>query len=366
VSERAAAPFKSVISHGLTVDERGRKMSKSLGNSEDAVDAVGRMGADVLRLVYASLDYTADITLGQTIFSAVSESYRKIRNTCRFVLGNLADFDPERDAIEFKDMLEFDRFILARTEKLKSEVRRAYEAFEFQTAYQAMLNFIVVDLSSLYIDVARDRLYCAAEKSLERRSAQTALFNILDALVRMLAPLIPFTAEEVYAYLPGKRIESVHLATMHPANPSWRDEELEARWERLLKIRDEALKLLEKMRKSGMIGAPLDAAISLGADGGSESGLSETLKQYREELKDLFIVSDVAILGEAEAAEIRRQAGGREDFAVDGSFARAAANPAITLVGRHASGVKCARCWKYFDDGGDHQLDARCRAVVGA
>src|SRR5208337_1357145 len=129
VSDRGVAPFKNVINHGLTIDEKGRKMAKSLGNSEDAVDAVGRMGADVLRLVYASLDYTAEITLGQTIFSAVSESYRKIRNTCRFVLGNLADFDPERDAIEFKDMLQFDRFILARMEKLKSEVRRAYEAF---------------------------------------------------------------------------------------------------------------------------------------------------------------------------------------------------------------------------------------------
>ena len=289
-------------------------MSKSLGNSEDAVDAAGRMGADVLRLVYASLDYTADITLGQTIFTAVSESYRKIRNTCRFVLGNLADFDPARDAVESKDMLEFDRFILARTEKLKSEVRRAYEAFEFQTAFQVMQNFIVVDLSSLYIDVARDRLYCAAEKSIERRSAQTALFHILDALVRMLAPLIPFTAEEVYSYMPGKRLESVHLTTMHPANPSWRDDDLEARWERLLKVRDEALKLLEAMRKSGTIGAPLDAAISLGADGGSESGLAETLKRYREELKDLFIVSDVAILGDAEAAEVRRQANGREDY----------------------------------------------------
>ena len=366
VSERGTAPFKSVISHGLTVDERGRKMSKSLGNAEDAVDAAGRMGADVLRLVYASLDYTAEITLGQTIFSAVSESYRKIRNTCRFVLGNLADFDPERDAIELKDMLEFDRFILARMEKLKSEVRHAYEAFEFQAAYQAMVNFIVVDLSSLYIDVARDRLYCSAAASRERRSAQTALFNILDALVKMLAPLIPFTAEEVYAYLPGKRLESVHLTTMHRANPSWRDEELESRWERLLKIRDEALKLLEAMRKAGTIGAPLDAAISLGADGGSESRLAETLKQYREELKDLFIVSDVAILDDAQAAEIRRQAAGREDFAVDGSFARAAANLAITLVGRHASGVKCARCWKYFDDGSGEQLDARCRAVVGA
>jgi isoleucyl-tRNA synthetase len=366
VSERGAAPFKSIISHGLTIDEKGRKMSKSLGNSEDAVDAAGRMGADVLRLVYASLDYTTDITLGQTIFTAVSESYRKIRNTWRFVLGNLADFDPVRDAVELKDMLEFDRFILARTEKLKSEVRRAYEAFEFQSALQVMQNFIVVDLSSLYIDVARDRLYCAAEKSIERRSAQTALFNILDALVRMLAPLIPFTAEEVYSYMPGKRLESVHLTTMHPANPSWRDQDLEARWERLLKVRDEALKLLEAMRKSGTIGAPLDAAISLGADGGSESGLAETLKRYREELKDLFIVSDVALLGDAEAAEIRQQANGREDFAVDGTFARASANPAVTLIGRHASGAKCARCWKYFDDSGGETLDARCRAVVGA
>jgi isoleucyl-tRNA synthetase len=326
------------------------------------------MGADVLRLVYASLDYTADITLGQTIFSAVSESYRKIRNTCRFVLGNLADFDPARDAVDFKEMLEFDRFILARTEKLKTEVRRAYEAFEFQTAFQVMQNFIVVDLSSLYIDVARDRLYCDGEKSRERRSAQTALFSILDALVRMLAPLIPFTAEEVYGYMPGARLESVHLTTMHPANPAWRDDALEARWERLLKVRDEALKLLEAMRKAGTIGAPLDAAISLSADASSESALAETLKRYREELKDLFIVSNVEILGDSEAADIRRQASGREDFALDGtgSFARAAANPAITLIGRHASGAKCARCWKYFDNAAGDTLDARCRAVVGA
>ncbi|MGH7925245.1 MAG: isoleucine--tRNA ligase [Candidatus Binatus sp.] len=368
VSDRGTAPFKSVISHGLTVDDKGRKMSKSLGNSEDAVDAAGRMGADVLRLVYASLDYTADITLSLTIFTAVSESYRKIRNTCRFMLGNLADFDPARDAVDYKDMLEFDRFILGRMELLKERVGGAYASFEFQTAFQLMQNFIVVDLSSLYIDVARDRLYCAAESSRERHSAQTALFHILDALLRMLAPLIPFTAEEVYSYMPGARFESVHLATMHPPNPSWRDDDLEARWERLLKVRDEALKLLEAMRQSGTIGAPLDATIRIGADDRSESGLADMLARYREELKDLFIVSDVAILSDAEAAEIRRQAAGREDFALDGTgnFARTSANPAITLVGRHASGAKCARCWKYFDDGGGELLDARCRAVVGA
>ena len=365
VSERGTAPFKSVISHGLTVDEKGRKMSKSLGNSEDAVDAVGRMGADVLRLVYASLDYTTDIALGPTIFNAVSESYRKIRNTCRFVLGNLADFDPERDAVQQRDMLEFDRYIIAAFFQLEEVIKHSYEEFDFQTAYRTLSQFIVVDLSATYIDVARDRLYCSAEKSLERRSAQTALFTILDSLVRMLAPLIPFTAEEVYSYLPGKRGLSVHLLTLNDLS-SWHDPELVSQWQQLLKIRDEALKLLEAMRQSGTIGAPLDAAISLGADGGSESGLAETLKRYREELKDLFIVSDVAILDDAEAAEVRRQAGDREAFAVDGTFARASANPAITLVGRHASGVKCARCWKYFDDGSGEALDARCRAVVGA
>ncbi len=364
VSERGTAPFKNVISHGLTIDEKRRKMSKSLGNSEDAVDTAGRMGADVLRLVYASLDYTTEITLGPTIFNAVSESYRKIRNTCKFLLGNLADFDPARDAVEYGTMLEFDRFVLGRLEKLKTEVRAAYEVFEFQTAYHLMQNFIVVDLSSLYIDVARDRLYCAAEQSVERRSAQTALFHILDTIVRMLAPLIPFTAEEVYGYVPGERAESVHLTTMHGPNPQWRDADLESRWERLLKVRDEALKLLEAMRKSGTIGAPLDAAISLGVDGGSESGLAQTIKRYREDLKDLFIVSEVAILSDAEAAELRRQAGGEENFAVDGTFARTSANPAITMLGRHASGVKCARCWKYFDDGGDAELDPRCREVL--
>ena len=164
VAERGHAPFRSVISHGLTVDEQGRKMSKSLGNSEDAADAVNRIGADVLRLVYASLDYTTEIALGKTIYTAVSESYRKIRNTCRYMLGNLADFDPARDAVEPAAMLEFDRYIMARTERLKAEVLRAYEAFDYQAAYHALLNFIVVDLSSLYIDVARDRLYCAARE----------------------------------------------------------------------------------------------------------------------------------------------------------------------------------------------------------
>ena len=366
VAERGGAPFRSVISHGLTVDEKGRKMSKSLGNSPDAADVVNRIGADVLRLVYASLDYTTEIALGDTIYNAVSESYRKIRNTCRYILGNIADFDPERDMIEHAAMLEFDRYILARLEKVKDDVRRAYEAFEFQAAYQAMQTFIVVDLSSLYIDVARDRLYCSGEKSRERRSAQTALFIIIDTLLRMLAPIIPYTADEVYSYLPGQRLESVHLLTMHPAHPEWRNEQFEEKWKWLLGIRDEALKVLERMRQEKVIGAPLDAAIGLHL----VSPLVP-LDQVLEEIKELLIISKISILGAGELRQIADARGSAQgdDFARDGHFFRIAGNPEspkLAIEGKHAPGIKCQRCWRYFDDGGDPELDERCRAVVRA
>ncbi|HVC44750.1 MAG TPA: isoleucine--tRNA ligase [Candidatus Binataceae bacterium] len=364
VAERGQPPFRSVISHGLTVDEQGRKMSKSLGNSEDAADTVNRIGADVLRLVYASLDYTTEIALGNTIYTAVGEAYRKIRNTCRFMLGNLYDFDPARDAVAPAELLEFDRYILARTERLKAEVLRAYEAYEFQAAYQAILNFTVVDLSSLYIDVARDRLYCDAVNSRERRSAQTALHAMLDTLLRMLAPLIPFTADEVYAYLPGKTAESVHLLTMHPADPRLADAELEARWQRLLQIRGEAMKVLEAMRQAGEIGAPLEARIELAAASAESDGLATMLRESRAQMQDLFIVSEVAMLADGEAASLKSAADGNEDFRADGRFARIAAHPPIVIAGRKAAGRKCQRCWKYFD--GDGDLDARCRAIVQA
>ncbi|HYK65067.1 MAG TPA: class I tRNA ligase family protein, partial [Patescibacteria group bacterium] len=366
VAERGHAPFRTVISHGLTVDEQGRKMSKSLGNSEDAADAVNRIGADVLRLVYASLDYTSEIALGDTVYTAVAEAYRKIRNTCRYILGNLADFDPARDLLELARMSEFDRYILARLEHLKEDVGRAFEAYDFQAAYHAIINFVVIDLSSLYIDVARDRLYCASAASPERRSVQTALYHVIDALVRMLAPLIPFTADEVYSYMPGKRAASVHLLTLAPANPERRDAELEAHWERLLELRSETLKLLETMRQAGTIGAPLEAAVSLGAAGGENGALGDALVRQREALKELFIVSEVATLSPADAEELLRRADGAETFTVDGAYGRIMSDPPLVIVGRRARGRKCQRCWMYFDDDSGSDLDPRCRAVVQA
>jgi isoleucyl-tRNA synthetase len=366
VAERGHAPFRAVISHGLTVDEQGRKMSKSLGNSEDAADAVNRIGADVLRLVYASLDYTTEIALGDTVYNAVAEAYRKIRNTCRYILGNLADFDPARDAVPQEHMTEFDCYILARLERLKSDVRRAFDDYDFQAAYHAIVNFVVVDLSSLYIDVARDRLYCAAAASAERRSVQTALYHVIDTLVRMLATLIPFTADEIYSHMPGAHAATVHLLTLALANPDWRDAELEARWDRLLKVRAEALKLLEAMRQAGTIGAPLEAAVSIGAAGADDGGLAETLASHRGTLKELFIVSQVAPLDPREAEELRRKSNGAEVFSVDGLYGRVSTDPPLIVVGRRAPGRKCQRCWMYFDDDSGSDLDPRCRAVVQA
>jgi isoleucyl-tRNA synthetase len=363
VAERGTAPFRNVINHGLTVDEQGRKMSKSLGNSPDAIEVVDRIGADVLRLVYASLDYTAEIALGNTIYTAVSEAYRKIRNTCRYMLGNLYDFDRARDSVAVEQMLELDRFILARLERVKTTVLRAFEAYDFQAAYHAILNFVVIDLSSLYIDVARDRLYCAGAESVERRSAQTALHSLLDALVRMLAPLIPFTADEVYQRIPGSSAESVHLLTLSEAMPEYADAALEARWERLLELRDQTLKLLEQMRQAGTIGAPLEARIAVGAEG---DGWVNTLRGSSGLLKELFIVSGVEILPDSEVRELRAKADGAGEFATDGYFGRVSVNPPVVLLGRRAGGLKCQRCWCYYDDGGHPDLCERCRLVVRA
>jgi isoleucyl-tRNA synthetase len=337
-------------------------MSKSLGNSEDAADAVNRIGADVLRLVYASLDYTTEIALGDTIYTAVAEAYRKIRNTCRYLLGNLADFDPVRDAAPLKRMLEFDRYMLARLERLKADVRRAFDEYDFQAAYHTIVNFIVVDLSSLYVEVARDRLYCSPAGSLERRSAQTAMCHTLDALVRILAPLLPYTADEIYSYMPGQRAESVHLLELQPPQPDWADLELEERWKQLLGIRGAALKLLEAMRQAGAIGAPLEAEIQLGADPEADGGMGAMLARYHGQLKHLFLVSGVEVLPGERAGELKQQAAGAEAFSYDGGFGRVNATPPLVLLGRRSDGKKCPRCWIYHHE--SSELDARCRAAV--
>ncbi len=360
---RGAAPYRTVITNGLTLDELGRKMSKSLGNVENAADVVARVGADVMRLVFASVDYAADMRVGEDLFSAVAESYRKLRNTCRYLLGNLFDFDPERDLVETASMLEFDRFALLRLERLKQTTRAAYQKYDFQAVYNAMVNFAVIDLSSLYVEVVRDRLYCSPPASRERRSAQTALFHTLDAMVRILAPLLPYTADEIYSHMPGRRAPSVHLLQLQPPHPQWADSELEERWKQLLAIRTAGLKLLETMRQAGAIGAPLEAELALGAAPEAD-GLAATLSRYASQLRDLFLVSELEVLPAARAGELRKLAGGAETFSCDGAFGRVSQQPPLVMLGRRSAGKKCPRCWMFHHE--STQLCARCGAAVAA
>jgi isoleucyl-tRNA synthetase len=371
VAVRNRAPYRAVLTHGLTLDELGRKMSKSLGNAENAAQVIERVGADVCRLVFASVDFTADMNVGETVFTAAAEAYRKIRNSCRYLLGNLFDFDPDTHALPFARQSEFDRYILGRLEALKTRVRQAYEVYDFQAGYNALLNFVVVDLSSLYIDVVRDRLYCSAADSPERRSAQTSLYHILDALTRLLAPLIPYTADEIYSHMPGKRAhESVHLLEFAPPQPSWADHALAQRWENLLAVRGVVLKTLEAMRQAGMIGAPLEARLRLGvvtdSDGARE--LSVVLDSDRSMLKELFIVSDVRLIDVNEAAKLQVQAreSESETFNLDGALCRVSSRPPLVVVGERAPGHKCPRCWTYTTEDDGQQLCARCRTVLGA
>ncbi len=361
---KGKAPYRAVVSHGLALDELGRKMSKSLGNFEYSADVVERVGADVFRLLFASVDYAADMSVGEGLFGSIAEAYRKLRNTCRYLLGNLFDFDPAHDAVSPARMPEFDRFMLARAERLKAEVRRAYEEFDFKSVYHALVNFVVVDLSSLYIDVTRDRLYCDAADSLARRSAQTVFYELLDMLVRMLAPLIPYTAEEVYSHMPGERRASIHLLTFKPENAGLADRALEERWERLLRVRAEALKVLEAMRQAGAIGAPLEARLMLGARGGDGSSFAAELARHRDDLKALCIVSALDLLDENAARDAERAGAGQESFNIDGAFSRLSGEPPVLLVGRRAPGRKCARCWMYFEYLEEGELCSRCRSVV--
>jgi isoleucyl-tRNA synthetase len=248
-----------------------------------------------------------------------------------------------------------------RLEQLKTTVRCAFESYDFQGAFHAILNFVVVDLSSLYIDTARDRLYCSGAESRERRSVQTALHTLLDSLVRMLAPLIPFTADEVYLRMPGRTADSVHLLTLPEAQPQLTDAAFEARWELFLELRGQALKLLEHMRQGGTIGAPLEARIDIGTDGGN---WTETLRSSQALLKELLIVSEIGILSDAEVTEIKARAEGAQEFRTDGQFGRITTSPPGVFLGQRAAGTKCQRCWCYYHDAGHPDLCERCRAVV--
>jgi isoleucyl-tRNA synthetase len=325
VGTRDHAPYKAVLTHGFVVDGAGKKMSKSMGNVIAPEEVIKKYGAEILRLWVAAQDYRDDIRISQEILQRLSDAYRRIRNTARYILGNLHDFDPVADSVPDGDLLEIDRWALSRLEGLVKRVERSYDEYEFHVLYHAVHNFCSVDMSAFYLDVLKDRLYIKPPKSLARRSAQTAMHRILDALTRLIAPVLSFTADEIWVELPGKREESVHLAGFPRFEASLVDAELEARYEQLLRVRADVSKALELARNDKRIGGSLEARVLLAAP----EGVKDLLSRYQEHLAELFIVSQVELMDDL------AQAVAGENV------------PGLKVEIAAAQGEKCERCWNY-------------------
>ncbi len=323
---RGRAPFKQIVTNGFVVAEDGKKMSKSLGNSVEPTDVIKQSGADILRLWTAMGDYTQDIRISKEILARAVEAYRKIRNTARYLLANLYDFDPAVDRVPHGQLEEVDRYILAKYAEIGGRILEAYEGYDYNTIFQSLNTFTTVDLSAFYADVSKDRLYTFAARSRERRSAQTAMYIIADGLTRLMAPILSFTADELWRFLPGRREESVHIALFptHEDLLLMVDEEVTARWDSLVTVREQVLAEIEPLRKNKQIGSSLQARVIVSA-APKELAL---LERYSRQLPMLFIVSDVDVRPAPPDVE-----------------AHAEAKPRITI--ERAGGVKCERCWRY-------------------
>jgi len=345
-------PYKGVLTHGFTVDGKGKKMSKSKGNVIAPQKIIKQNGADILRLWVSAADYTEDVRISDEIMKRLSEAYRRIRNTARYILGNLNDFDPSKDMSAYSDMTDIDRFALFRLNGLTSRVERAYETYEFHQIYHALHNFCSVDMSAFYLDVLKDRLYTSRKESPERRSAQSAMFHILSVLTRLMAPVLSFTSEEIWSYLPRAvgEPESVHMATFPVPVPEWDDKVLAENWETVLKVRNEVTKVLEKLRSDKVIGHSLDAVVGIYADGDTKA----VLEKYEGTLADIMIVSEVSL-----------------DSASDspGDAAKSDEVEGLSITAAPSGSQKCERCWGKKKTVGtlkNHPtLCKRCADVVG-
>ena len=354
IGTRGAAPYEQVITHGFVVDEHGRKMSKSLGNMIEPQAIIQQSGVEVLRLWVAMVDYQEEIRIGKEILARVVEAYRKIRNTLRILAANLYDFDPACDQRTASDLREVDRYAIARFGEFAQRVLGHYERYEFQAVSHALNHFLTVDLSAFYVDVSKDCLYTYAAHSPERRSVQTAIYVIADGLTRLLAPLLPVTADELWHHLPGDRDESVHLAEFPAETAALVDRELLARWTRLLAIRDAVNVELERRRQEKTVGTSLEARVTLRA-----SGVTATLLEgYREDLPMLFITSAVDLAIDDTVTPDRSIANGSLWSEPDG---------ALAIEVNRIDGQKCERCWRYVPSlAEDAERQGLCARCVGA
>jgi isoleucyl-tRNA synthetase len=338
---RGRPPFKDVVTHGFIVAEDGKKMSKSLGNSIEPEDVIKQSGADIIRLWVAMSDYTQEVRLSKEILARVVEAYRKVRNTLRILTANLYDFDPATDCTPADRMLEIDRYILDRYADVAQKTLRAYETYDYQTISQAINTFTTMDLSAFYVDVTKDRMYTFAAGSVDRRAGQTAMYIIADGLTRLVAPILSFSADELWRYLPGKREDSVHMAEFPSAAAleALADRELVDRWSRLIAVREHVLAEIEPLRKDKRIGSSLQAKVILTAAADELA----FLEAHARELPALFIVSEVEL----------RSAG--------------PAPAQLTVTIERAGGVKCERCWRYVAEvSTDPALAGLCDRCQGA
>jgi len=347
VGSRGVAPYKSVLTHGFVLDGKGHKMSKSMGNVVAPEDVIKKFGADVLRLWCAAQDYRDDTRISEEILTRVSEAYRRIRNTCRYILGSISDFDPATHTVPHTDMPEIDRWALHQLEMLKERVLTAYQDFAFHVIYQDVNAFCTVEMSSFYLDILKDRMYTSKADSLDRRSAQTVLHEILDTLLRLLAPVLSFTADEAWQHMPSRKEASVHLAAFPQLHPEWKNDQLVERWERIMKVRTDVSKALELARTAKTIGHSLDAAVTIAAP----PELLGFLREYQADLQSIFIVSKVSLADEC-AGECW------SSEAIAGLQVQVTAAP----------GDKCERCWYYSEElgsNGDHPaICPKCTAAV--
>jgi len=339
-------PFKEVLTHGFTGDGEGKKMSKSRGNVIAPQQVIDRLGVDVLRLCIASSDYNDDVRMSQEIIARVSESYRKIRNTLKFALGNLADFDPEKDRVEYLDMMEIDRWALSVLNKLLLQVTQAYDRFVFHQAIKLVYNFCIVQMSSFYLDVLKDRLYTFAQKSRERRSAQTVLYEILKVITAIIAPVLSFTAEEVNSFTPGEKSESIFLSSWPKVHNDYIESELNDTWKFILDVRNCVLKSLEVARADKLIGNSLQAKVKI-VCAKENKNIHRILQNYLDELPSIFIVSVVELNLDVDT----------ENFALYNiNLQKPNAqieSGEIKIKIEKAQGDKCVRCWNYSQSVGN-------------
>jgi len=353
VAQHSRAPYKGVLTHGFTVDEKGRKMSKSLGNTVVPQKVIGSLGADVLRLWIAATDYSNEMSVSDEILKRMADSYRRMRNTTRFLLGNLHGFDPARDAVGVAGLVGLDRWAVERAAQLQRDVVEAYRNYQFHLIYQKVHNFCVVDMGGFYLDIIKDRLYTTPAGGAARRSAQTAMMWIAEAMVRWLAPILSFTAEEIWRALPGKRAESVFLSTWAqlPDTSAAGSAARAIDWPALIDLRGDVARELERLRAQGSIGAPLDAEVDVYCTP-AEAERFETLG---EELRFLFITS---------AARVQRVSQAPESAVPAASVASGGVWIRVTP----SAATKCVRCWHHREDVGGNaahpQLCARCVSNV--